>query len=442
MNALRGGIGSGRWALLGVLLATLTGAASAAPGESPARSAAESQARTPRTSVRHESITTPESQARAPRTSVRHEGITPPESQTQAPRTLVLHEGITTAESSARAPWATVLHEGVTAAVRDFPGELALYVRDLSTGEEYAYNAEVPMYLSSAIKVAVMLEVLRQVDAGALTLETPVRFGPEDVRDGMGPMAKVPLGIQLTVATLLEYMMVHSDNAAADLLIGQVGIDRVNAGLEQRGVRFGPLVTLLDDRRRVYGKLAPKGAEVTPPQVRELGRRGSLGARARSLSEVLGQSPAWGGNELEAAFRSFYAEGTNSAPMREVGRLLEQVARCEGLSAALCEHAQVLMRSCDTGRARIRAGLPDTAVWAHKTGTQHRRACDVGILELQEGRPIVVAACTRGFRRVPEAEQLLARIGRTLTVAFEAKASPTNGMSPTGTGRGGYSAPP
>ena len=322
--------------------------------------------------------------------------------------------------SPEQAPWRSVLHEGVTTAASGFHGELALYVRDLHTGEEYAYNASVPMYLSSAIKVAVMLEVLRQVDAGTLTLQTPLLFGPEDVRDGMRPMARVPPGTRLPVATLLEYMMVHSDNAAADLLIGQVGIENVNAGLERRGVRFGPLVSLLDDRRRVYGKLAPKGAEVTPPQVQELGQRNSLGSRARTLSEVLGQSPAWTGRELESAFRSFYAEGTNSAPMREVGRLLEQVARCEGLSAASCERAQALMRSCDTGRARIRAGLPATAVWAHKTGTQHQRACDVGILELRAGQPIVVAACTRGFRRVSEAEQVLARIGRTLTLAFEA----------------------
>jgi len=71
------------------------------------------------------------------------------------------------------------------------------------------------------------------------------------------------------------------------------------------------------------------------------------------------------------------------------------------------------------GQARILAGLPATASWAHKTGTQHRRACDVGILQFQEGRPIVVAACTRGSRRVSEAERLLARIGRALTRAFQ-----------------------
>lgn len=346
-------------------------------------------------------------------------------------RRTVLSEGMK-ADAIPEPPWRTVLREGMDAATRGFDGELALYVRDVSTGEEYALNASTPMYLSSAIKVAVMLEVLRQVDAGALSLETPIVFEPEDVRDGMHPMAKLPPGTRLTVATLLEYMMVHSDNAAADLLIAQVGIDHVNAELERRGVRFGPLVSLLEDRRHVYGKLDPRGAALTPEQVRELGRRNTLGTRARALSEVLGHTPAWTGSELESAFDAYYAEGTNSAPMRELGRLLEQVARCEGLSPATCEQAKSLMRSCDTGRARIRAGLPDAATWAHKTGTQHRRACDVGILEFQPGHPIIVAACTRGFRRVTEAEHILARIGRTLTKAFQ--------RTPVTTDR--YSAPP
>lgn len=328
--------------------------------------------------------------------------------------------------------WRAVLSEGVEAAARDFDGDLALYVRDVSTGEEYARNASTPMYLSSAIKVAVMLEVLRQVDAGMLALDTPIVFEPEDLRDGMHPMAKVPPGTLLTVATLLEYMMVHSDNAAADLLIGRAGIDNVNAGLKRRGVHFGPLVSLLEDRHHVYGKLDARGTDLTPEQVYELGRSNTLATRAGALSETLGHKPAWTGSELDAAFAAYYAEGINSAPMREMGRLLEQLARCEGLSPETCEQAKALMRSCNTGRARIRAGLPAEADWAHKTGTQHRRACDVGILEFEPGRPIIVAACTRGFHRVAEAERLLSRIGRALTKAFA--------HTPVTTDR--YSAPP
>jgi beta-lactamase class A len=75
------------------------------------------------------------------------------------------------------------------------------------------------------------------------------------------------------------------------------------------------------------------------------------------------------------------------------------------------------MRGCHTGRGRIAAGLPKTATWEHKTGTQHRRACDLGILYLQPDHPIVIAACTRNFWHVSDAEQLFSRLGRILSTA-------------------------
>lgn len=329
-------------------------------------------------------------------------------------------------------PWLAVMKDGVEAAARDFDGQLTLYVRDVRTGEEYTWGADRPVYLSSTVKVAIMLEVLRQVDAGTLALDTPILFEPEDVRDGMSPLAKVKPGTRLPVATLLESMMVYSDNAAADLLLGRVGLGNVQANLERRGVRFGPLVTLLDDRRRVYAKLDPRGATLPSRKVRELGTSNSLASRARHLSELLGHTPAWTGPELHAAFLAYYGEQTNSAPMRQMGLLLDQLARCEGLSPALCERAQALMRQCHTGRGRILAGLPAGADWAHKTGTQHQRACDVGILRLRPDRPVVVAACTQGFRQVSDAEGLFARLGRTLARAF--------GGTPAAPER--YSAPP
>lgn len=127
--------------------------------------------------------------------------------------------------------------------------------------------------------------------------------------------------------------------------------------------------------------------------------------------------PAWSGRDLDRAFAAYYAEQVNSASMKEMGQLLGQVARCEGLSAESCARARTLMHSCRTGRGRIAAGLPGTAKWEHKTGTQHRRACDLGIVEFQPGRPIVIAACTRNFWRVADAERLLANLGAIISQA-------------------------
>jgi beta-lactamase class A len=315
--------------------------------------------------------------------------------------------------------WASELHTRVEEAARDFDGELSLYVLDVESGDAYAYNADTPTYLSSAIKIAVMLEVLYQVDQRRLSPEEQLEFGADDIRDGMHRLGSTRPGARLSIATLLEYMMRDSDNAAADLLIRRIGVENVKAQLVSRGVQTGPVSSLLDERLRIYSQLDPKARDLSPEQVRALGNEDSLGARARFLSGLLGHTPAWTGQELDQAFGAYYAEHVNSAPMREMGRLLAQVARCEGLSPESCTHALTLMRGCHTGRGRIAAGIPSTASWAHKTGTQHRRACDLGILYLQPERPIVIAACTRNFWHVSDAEQLFARLGRIISSALD-----------------------
>ncbi len=321
-------------------------------------------------------------------------------------------------------PWTSGLHPLVAEAARDFDGELSLYVLDVESGDAYAYNADAPTYLSSAIKLAVMLEVLHQADRQKLDWNEQLELGPDDIRDGMHRLGQTRLGERLSIATLLEYMMVDSDNAAADLLIRRVGLDNVKSQLAARGIRTGPMSSLLEERRRIYSKLDPRARELSPGQIRSLGEQASPAASARFLSTMWKNAPAWTGRDVDRAFGAYYAENVNSASMKEMGRLLEQVARCEGLSEASCARAHALMRSCRTGRGRIAAGLPPTASWAHKTGTQHRRACDMGILQLQPGRTVVIAACTRGFWRVADAERLFARLGRIISTAAGAPPTP------------------
>ncbi|KFE69070.1 serine hydrolase [Hyalangium minutum] len=313
--------------------------------------------------------------------------------------------------------WLSGLAPGVEEVARDFEGELSLYVLNVEDGESYAYDADTPTYLSSAIKIMVMLEVLHQVELQQLSWDELLELRPDDLRDGMHRLGSARPGERLSIATLLEYMMGDSDNAAADLLIRRVGLDRVKAQLAARGIQTGPLTSLLEERQRIYGKLDPRAREFTPAQIQALGQHASLASRARFLSGLLEHSPAWTGRELDQAFSSFYEEKVNSASMRDMGRLLAQVARCEGLSADSCSRAHQLMRGCRTGRGRIAAGLPKTAAWAHKTGTQHRRACDLGFLELRPGQTIVIAACTRGFWHVADAERLFARLGKLISTA-------------------------
>lgn len=318
-----------------------------------------------------------------------------------------------------RPSWPEALNARIAPLAAWFEGELSLYVVDLEDGTRYAFDADEPTYLASAVKVTVMLEVLRQVDEGALSLDRLVTFEEEDIRDGMPVLASARPGQTFSVRDLLEFMVRFSDNAAADLLISEIGIENVNAGLDGRGVRFGPLLPLIEVRRLAYASLHPEGAMLTSGEIRTLGSARNTVTRAQTFSQMVERAPPYGLADIDRAFGALYAQGVNSASMQQMGELLSQIARCEGLTPKSCGLAHRLLHEVETGRARIRAGLPKDVAWAHKTGTQHRRACDVGFATFEEGRQVVIAACTRDFDSVRDAERLLSEIGAAVDAVLD-----------------------
>jgi beta-lactamase class A len=301
---------------------------------------------------------------------------------------------------------------------RSFDGEFALYVKDLSDGSAYSYNGETPYYLASVVKIAVLREVYRQLDAGRLTLEEVLTYTAEAARDGSGVARTTAVGAKLSVGELVEKMVFRSDNAATDLLMERVGLDSINASLAALG-GFGEVTSMLAVRRLVYAQLSPKALSLTPAQVLSLAQLQSLEERARAVGKAVGEGP-YSGRELARAFETYYAELYNSAPMSAVVRLLESLHRCEGLSASSCRAVVETLKGCETGAARLKALLPPGLAFAHKTGTQLRRLCDVGLLYLPDRpTPIVLAACAKEFQSRRAAEALLAQLGRASARALE-----------------------
>ncbi|MFN0064129.1 MAG: serine hydrolase [Myxococcaceae bacterium] len=314
--------------------------------------------------------------------------------------------------------WPARLQRDIAALAKRSDGDIHLYVKELTSREEYGHNPFTPVYLASTIKVPVLLEVMRQVEAGTLKLDETLEYGPEDLRDGAGPVKRSPFGSKFPVHFLLDAMMGDSDNGATDLLMKRVGVAAVNEGLQKRGLQFGPITTLLDVRKRVYAFISPEANALTAKQIFDLWLTKPFDTRARKLGKMLNTKKPVTGKDLNAAFEAYYASNLNSAAMTEMGRLLEQLFRCEGLSVNSCALAQALMKACRTGGTRIRAGLPEDVVWAHKTGTQHKRACDVGLLFPTPDHTLVIAACVSGHKSHTAGDKTLAAIGKAVWSAL------------------------
>jgi beta-lactamase class A len=314
----------------------------------------------------------------------------------------------------AKPAWPISLQAEVTREARGFDGEIAVYVKELSTGIRYTHNAATPVYLASGIKIMVLITVFEEISTGRLQWAEQLGFGKEDIRDGAYKLLPKQVGMRFSVKQLVGWMMEKSDNAATDLLIKRVGIQTINATVQKYGgPEFCWITSILDVRRNIYEQIDQRAVGLTNLQIAELAKKRPLSRRARHLGKLIGKkNKKYTSRDLWKAFRAYYDSGLNSAPLDAVGKLLESIERGEVVSPKASRQMIEIMKRCQTGKRRIRAGLPDKVVLAHKTGTQLKRICDLGILYLPDEQPVVFAICLKEFSSRRKAEALVSRLAK------------------------------
>jgi len=340
----------------------------------------------------------------------------------QAPEPLAVPATVAAAAAPAAvpAPWVPALQRGLERAAT-LPGATAfgVYVRDLDTGDALSFHGAERWYLASSVKVPVAIAVLRSVERGAFTLDTPLTLREADYVDGAGPTKRQAAGTPLTVRWLLEQMIVFSDNTASDMLIELVGLPAVNA-VAQEAAPGGleRITTLADVRRHAYAQLTPEALHLSGRDFLELKAQRSDREVRDTLARLLHVAPAslrpLGVGE---AFESYYATGLNSGRLDAYGELLAQLAQGRLLNPAHTRYLLGVMERVQTGPQRIKAGLPAGVTFAHKTGTQRARTCDSGLIT----RPAdalhphairaIVVACTRGEPSTTRSDRTLRQIG-------------------------------
>ena len=315
--------------------------------------------------------------------------------------------------SPSLANWPGALQTTVVRAYRGFPGEIHLYVKDVASGVRYTHNAATPAYLASGVKILIMAELFRQIEAGLVSPQEELEYRPEDVRDGSPLLNYVPIGTRLKVRILLEAMIQQSDNTATDMVARRVGIENVNRGLAAMGIEgFGPVTTLFDVRRLVYRYLDPRIADLAPRTMRSIGFARGAKARVLRIAQVLGLPPgSFTVGDLDRAYQAYYATGANSASMEAMGQLLEGIVQGNVVTSSASRAMIELLKGTQTGARRITALLPPSTPVAHKTGTQYRRTCDIGIVFLPGELPVIFSMCIKGGA-LAQREAILARTAR------------------------------
>lgn len=253
---------------------------------------------------------------------------------------------------------------------REREGEVAVTLLDVGSRRRLDLNADVEMHAASTMKVAVLLELFRQAEAGRFAAGDSIAVRNEFVSiadgsrysltredDGEGALYDL-LGGRTTIRDLARRMIVRSSNLATNILIELVTADSVRATLERLGA---------------------------------------------------GEMRVLRGVEDAAAYRQGLNNTTSS---RAFARVLEAIARCEVTSAASCDE-MVQILSGQEFNEQIPAGLPPGVRVAHKTGQITGVHHDGGIVYPPDRAPYVLVMLTHGISDTLASARVGADISRS-----------------------------
>lgn len=124
-------------------------------------------------------------------------------------------------------------------AVQRLDGVTGYAIKDLTTGESFYLNADLVFPTASSIKLAVLLELMRQAQEGKLSLneEHTIRRSETTVGDDEPILAMLGDGtVTMTLRDLAIFMVVLSDNSATNILIDRLGMDNINSEIARLGL--------------------------------------------------------------------------------------------------------------------------------------------------------------------------------------------------------------
>lgn len=278
-----------------------------------------------------------------------------------------------------------------------------LWAKHLPTGREIAVRADRPMNTLSVIKIPIMVQAFRDVESGRLSMDDRHEVRPEDLRRGSGLIQTFDVGLNPTLRDLVTQMIITSDNTATDLVLDAVGLDRVNALLEEGGYQETRVKMSTGDLfREVWIRADPANASLTHREVYERGFPSDESASARSFT-FEGDSTVWLGRTTA----------------REMGRLLEEVLEAEWTTQESAdEMISISMSQFYSSRLPQRVRWQNVGV-AHKTGDWPPIAGnDVGILFYESGPTIVSVFTNQNTGDFFELEATLGRIAEDIVAAW------------------------
>jgi beta-lactamase class A len=141
--------------------------------------------------------------------------------------------------------------------IRDTDGVVGLAVLDIASGERFYHNEDLIFPQASAIKIPILIELMKRSQEGGIDLDERVTVEENSMVAGSGILQFFSDGgSAISLRDLAMLMIVMSDNTATNIIIDRLGMDAVNRTMRELGASN----TLLQ-RKMIQPEASARGDE-------------------------------------------------------------------------------------------------------------------------------------------------------------------------------------
>src|SRR5688572_10003555 len=129
------------------------------------------------------------------------------------------------------------LQKQIEAAIAAADAHMGVAMLHLEKGDEIELAADEAFPMASVLKIPVLVEAARQMDAGNFTLGDRWALTVAEKNLGSGVLTFFDDGLLPTVRDLLTLMIIISDNTATDMVINRLGKENIVSAMRQLGLQ-------------------------------------------------------------------------------------------------------------------------------------------------------------------------------------------------------------
>jgi len=129
-----------------------------------------------------------------------------------------------------------------------YEGVMGIAVKDLTTGEVILINGDEVFPVASTIKVPILIEFFRRVEAKTLDPTTPVKYEESHKAGGSGVIKTLTSGaVTMPLIDYATLMINVSDNSSTNYFIDLLGMEKINEVCARMGLKTTRLTRKMMD---------------------------------------------------------------------------------------------------------------------------------------------------------------------------------------------------